>query len=156
LTAAIFLGDGLEDIDRASAAAGFAVPWYKVRGNVDPPAVLSPVFAAPETLTVEAAGRRLFLAHGNRYRVDSGPGELAAAARAAGAEAALYGHTHIPFWGMAGNGIAALNPGSAGRPRSDAGATFAVLSCPATGSFQAAFYKLAKQEKSLEIWELNL
>jgi putative phosphoesterase len=162
--AALFLGDGLEDLDRASAIAGFTVPWCKVRGNIDLPAYFSPVFAAPETLTVEIDGRRLFLAHGNYHHVETGLHELAAAAEAAGAEAALYGHTHVPFCAMitgdsltaANGGCFILNPGSAGRPRSDAGATFAVLNCPAEGSFQAVFYGLTRQGRHIEIRELNL
>jgi putative phosphoesterase len=149
LEAAVFLGDGLEDLERASAAAGFAVPWYKVRGNLDPP-------DAPETLTLETGGRRLFLAHGNRHHVETSPRELAAAARAAGAEAALFGHTHVPFRGMACDNIFLLNPGSAGRPRSDAGATFAVLEVSPSAPFRAVFYCLAGQGRRPEIRELNL
>jgi predicted phosphodiesterase len=145
LTAAVFLGDGAEDLDKASAQAGFTPPWYRVRGNGDldfsiPESLVLEVPAGPENPGAQAgrggrtkpdnpsAVRRLFLAHGNRYAVDGGSGAIAAAARAAGAEAALYGHTHVPLCGET-EGIFTLNPGSIGRPRSRVGPTFAVLDC---------------------------
>jgi len=146
--AAIFLGDGGDDIERASAEAGFAVPWYKVRGNLDHN------FSIQDFLVLEI-NRKLFLAHGNRYAVDSGGQTIAAAAKAAGAEAALFGHTHTPHCSMV-NGIFLLNPGSIGRSRSDAGPTFAVLECPAKGPLSARFYSLVSKGRKLEVRELEM
>ena len=147
-TAAVFLGDGGDDIERASAETGFAVPWYKVRGNLDHN------FSVQDFLVVEI-NRKLFLAHGNRFGVDGGGQTIAAAAKAAGAEAALFGHTHTPHCSMV-NGIFLLNPGSIGRSRSSAGPTFAVLECPAKGPLNARFYCLVSKGRKVEVKELEL
>ena len=151
--AAVFLGDGSEDLPIASAQAGFAVPWYKVRGNGD----LN--FSIPSSLVLEipvseGVSRKLFLAHGNHYGVDGGGQIIAAAARDAGAEAALFGHIHVPHCSFV-NGIFLLNPGSIGRSRSDAGPTFAILECPAAGPFTARFYNLVNQGRKIEVRELE-
>ena len=138
LDAAVFLGDGCDDLALASARTGFALPWHTVRGNGD---FTSP---APDSTTLEIAGRTLFLSHGNRYNVREGCKTIAAAARNAGAEAALFGHTHVPYCTTMG-GIFLLNPGSIGRPRSDAGCTFAVLECPDTGPLAARFFRLVNR-----------
>ncbi|MDR1308201.1 MAG: metallophosphoesterase family protein [Treponema sp.] len=149
-TAAIFLGDGAPDLSPASAAAGFTLPWYRVRGNGDLD------FSIPETLVPEipGTGRRLFLAHGNRHGVEAGYDTLAAAARAAGAEAALFGHTHVPAWDTRG-GIPLLNPGSIGRPRSRSGPSFAVLNCPPSGPLGARFFGLYAKGREIGIRELE-
>ena len=157
-TAALFLGDGADDLASASAQAGFAVPWYKVRGNGDHN------FLIPDTLVVEiplpgeysgTVSRKFFLAHGNRFGVDGGGQTIAAAARNAGAEAALFGHTHTPHCSMV-NGIFLLNPGSIGRSRSNAGPTFAVLECPAKGPLKARFFCLVSRGRKIEVRELDL
>jgi len=146
--AALFLGDGGDDLAPASAQAGFAVPWYKVRGNLDHD------FSVEDFQVVEI-NRKLFLAHGNRYAVDSGGHTIAAAAKAAGAEAALFGHTHTPHCSMV-NGIFLLNPGSIGRSRIDAGHTFAVLDCPAKGPLSAQFYCLVQKGRKIEVREMEI
>ena len=146
--AAVFLGDGADDLAPASAEAGFAVPWYKVRGNGD----LN--FLIPDTLVVEIP-RKLFLTHGNRYGVDGGGQTIAAAAGTAGAEAALFGHTHTPHCSMV-NGIFLLNPGSIGRSRSNAGPTFAILECPVSGPLTARFFCLVNKGRKIEVKELEL
>jgi putative phosphoesterase len=149
--AAIFLGDGTDDLDHASAEAGFTAPWYKVRGNGDMN------FSIPDTLILEIPGnpaRKLFLSHGNRHNVDGGGQAIAAAAKAAGAEAAFFGHTHVPYCSMI-NGIFVLNPGSIGRSRTNAGPTFAVLDCPANGPLSARFFCLAYKGRKIDVRELE-
>jgi len=143
--AAAFLGDGYEDLNLASARAGFDLPWHTVRGNGDYQ------FSVPNDLALEISGRTLFLSHGNRHNVREGHKTIAAAARNAGAEAALFGHTHIPHCATV-NGMFLLNPGSIGRPRSDAGCTFAVLECPHSGPLAARFFRLKNNgwESSVE------
>jgi putative phosphoesterase len=135
LDAAVFLGDGYEDLNLASARAGFDLPWHTVRGNGDYQ------FSVPDSMMLEISARTLFLSHGNRHNVREGCKTIAAAARNAGAEAALFGHTHVPYCATV-NGMFLLNPGSIGRPRSDAGCTFAVLECPASGPLAARFFRL--------------
>jgi len=146
LAAAIFLGDGADDLALASAHAGFTLSWNIVRGNVDVN------FSLPGAMLLEIPGskstRKIFLTHGNAYNVAEGCRTLAAAARTNGAEAALFGHTHVPHCELL-DGILLLNPGSIGRPRSNAGPTFAVLDCPPAGPLSARFFGLAKQGRKI-------
>ena len=153
---AIFLGDGADDLPLASSQADFSVPWHKVRGNGDID------FLIPVSLVLEIpasqklhkspgdSSRKLFLTHGNRHDVNNGGRTIAAAAKAAGAEAALFGHTHVPYCSIQ-DGIFLLNPGSIGRSRSDAGPTFAVLYCPDTGPFNARFFRLVKKAGKIDV-----
>jgi putative phosphoesterase len=149
LQAAVFLGDGAEDLAVASAWAGFSLPWHRVRGNGDYD------FSIPENIVMEIPpSHKIFLSHGNRLRVREGKRVIADAARRMEAEAALFGHTHIPYCDTV-DGIFLLNPGSIGRPRSDAGRTFAVLECPESGPFAARFFALDRSGiKQLEQLDL--
>jgi len=138
IDAAVFLGDGFEDLAPASARAGFSLPWHAVRGNGDYQ------FSVPDNKVLEISARKLFLAHGNRCHVREGYKTIAAIARKAGAEAALFGHTHVPYCATV-DGIFLLNPGSISRPRSNTGYTFAVLECPDSGPLAAHFYRLVNR-----------
>jgi len=153
LAAAIFLGDGADDLAPASARAGFTLSWNVVRGNVDinfslPGAMLLEIPGSGQAANSSHTARKLFLTHGNVYNVGEGCKALAAAARTNNAEAALFGHTHVPHCEML-DGILLLNPGSIGRPRSNVGPTFAVLECPPVGPLGARFFGLAKRGKKI-------
>jgi predicted phosphodiesterase len=87
--------------------------------------------------------------------VDRGFQDIAAAAGTAGAEAALFGHTHVPFCGIH-RGIFLLNPGSIARPRSSAGPSFALLNCPARGPLSASFRGLISRNRVLTVTDLEL
>lgn len=116
----LFLGDGLCDLDRAELGS---VSVRAVRGNCD--------FCGAEvplTRIETFGGYRIFLTHGHRFGVKSSIEPLVAAAAAAGADALLYGHTHIPFTALLPAGecfggvslakpLAVLCPGSLGEPR---------------------------------------
>ena len=159
--AAIFLGDGASDLAPASSRADFSVPWHKVRGIGD----LNFSIPASQVLEIPApqdpregqdySPRKLFLAHGHQYALSEGYQLIAAAAKAAGAEAALFGHTHAPHCSTH-NGTFLLNPGSIGRSRSDAGPTFAVLSCPATGPLTARIFRLLNKSGKMYVEDANL
>jgi putative phosphoesterase len=151
LAVALFLGDGADDLAAASAETGFSLPWHAVRGNGD----MDDSLPAGLTISLGHKGRALFLAHGNRYRLDEGFEGITAAARLSGAEAALFGHTHIPYCGLF-DGIFLLNPGSIGRPRSRAGPSFAILDCPVSGPLAARFYGLFQQGRNYTVRELEL
>ncbi|MCL2600947.1 MAG: metallophosphoesterase [Treponema sp.] len=120
--AAVFLGDGLDDLESAAATTGFSCPWHKVRGNNDYG------FQCQETAVFDLGDHRFFICHGHRYNLYRGTETLAAIARNNKADVALFGHTHVPFFEAAG-GLLLMNPGSIGHPRSNAGATFALLEC---------------------------
>ena len=74
----------------------------------------------------EAGGVRIFMTHGHRYGVRSGPDMLCARAAACGAALALYGHTHVAAAGRCGD-VAYLNPGSASRSRCINGRSYGVV-----------------------------
>jgi putative phosphoesterase len=146
LDAAVFLGDGADDLTVASEQTGFSLSWHRVRGNGDYDSF------SPDNIVMETpSSRKIFLSHGNRLRVREGKRVIADAARRAGAEAALFGHTHIPYCDTV-DGIFLLNPGSIGRPRSDSGPSFAILECPESDPFSARFFALDRDDiKSLSV-----
>ena len=91
IDAYICLGDGARDFDNAEAFIRRRDPhasMYAVRGNCD--------FSVehPDRLVIPFGGLTLYLTHGHIHRVKSGLEELKIAALAAGADIALYGHTH--------------------------------------------------------------
>lgn len=132
LSSLAFLGDGLADIGPASADSGFLPEAATVRGNGDSGSGASP--AAEAYRVLDFAGRRFFLCHGHTVGVQDSFDALLRIAGQAEAAAALYGHTHVPFWDEIG-GTLVLNPGSPSRPRCGAPPTFATIDCPADGSW---------------------
>ena len=119
---AVFLGDGLRELSFAQQQAGFSCKWKKVRGNNDD----TPT--APESEVFDFGGHRFYLCHGHRHALYNGSDKLAASARKAGADAALFGHIHAPYLENV-NGLLVVCPGSIARARSDAGETFAIIDC---------------------------
>jgi putative phosphoesterase len=142
--ATAFLGDGLSDLQYAADAAGFYTDWKLVKGNNDYGISMT------EALTFEFAEHQFFMCHGHRYNLYGGFNSLVTAARNAGADAALYGHSHIPYY-KAVNGITLVNPGSVGRPRSRIGATFAVIECPSDKPLNVKFFEIGIQGKIKEV-----
>jgi putative phosphoesterase len=144
--ALVFLGDGTGDMTQACGGTGFAIPWKMVRGNTDLDA------SVPYAETLEFAGHCFFLSHGHLSGVSQDLSIIASVARSAGADAALYGHTHIPYWEEI-DGTLVLNPGSAGRPRSAAGASFATIECPPGEWFKIRYWEIrsgAFKEKTIK------
>lgn len=119
----LFLGDGLCDLDESLFAAN-GCALVCVRGNCD-------VFAldTPEETMLDLGGVRLLLTHGHRYSVKSGLARALAVASKRGADALLFGHTHLaeekyfPEGELLADGTSlarptwAFNPGSLGEPR---------------------------------------
>ena len=104
-----FLGDGERDLDTVRERFP-ALPFYAVRGNCDGRSKLS------ASLVCAVGGVRIFACHGHRYDVkyESVPESLLSAAKEAGADAALFGHTHRAYLARR-DGVTLLNPGSIGR-----------------------------------------
>ena len=144
ITAAVFLGDGVSDLPRAASAAGFPCEWKLVRGNGDYD------FSLPLCDVFDFQGHRFFLCHGHRYALADGFYTLVEAANNMKAEAALFGHTHVPLYNDDHN-ILLLNPGSVGRPRSRIGATFAVIECEPGKSLEVEFWGIGTQGKIKKI-----
>lgn len=91
IDAYIFLGDGIRDFERAESFIRdrdeHAV-MYAVQGNCD----FSP--SAPERIITTLGGLKVYITHGHIHRVKGGLDYLRSVAREAGADVALYGHTH--------------------------------------------------------------
>lgn len=107
MDAAIYLGDGLRDV--AKVAPEFAyLRVYAVAGNCD--------FDAMEPQDGLAAFDKvlIYYTHGHMYGVKYDLDTLAEAAKARGADVALYGHTHVAHDEELA-GVRLFNPGSCGR-----------------------------------------
>ena len=101
------LGDHLTDAEELSFACQDP-DFYYVPGNCD----YAPT--VPQSLTLEFDDVRVFMTHGHIYGVKRDLTALAGAAKDAGAQLALFGHTHIQHMEER-NDITLLNPGTAGR-----------------------------------------
>lgn len=102
----IHLGDIAPDA--AALSKKFPLlPLISVNGNCD--------FTdySRETRIVELGGIRFFLTHGHRYGVKQDLLRLSLAAREAGAQAALFGHTHQALAEQR-DGLWLINPGTCG------------------------------------------
>ena len=84
-------------------------------------------------LCYDVCGVRLFMTHGHKHGVKTNTAMLTAEARAMGAQAALYGHTHVAEVYREDGGMWVMNPGSAGYGGGSAGLIevedHAILSC---------------------------
>lgn len=103
----LFLGDGLRQAEDAAEQFPDRT-FYMVPGNCDLAA------QGPLVRQETFGGKRFFFTHGHRYDVKYGLYRLELAAREAGADIALFGHTHVPYRDYA-DGLHLLNPGSLGR-----------------------------------------
>ena len=125
---AVFLGDGLRELSFARQQTGFSCEWKKVRGNNDDGASFNDVTGAPESDVFDFGGHRFYICHGHRHALYNSFDKLAASARKADADTALFGHIHAPHLEFA-DGLLLVCPGSIGRARSSAGETFALIDC---------------------------
>ncbi|HIJ95229.1 MAG TPA: metallophosphoesterase [Desulfuromonadales bacterium] len=101
--ALIHLGDGCGDADLLRSALD--IPVIAVSGNCDVG------INAPRELLWECEGKKFLLVHGDIYRVKSGLALLEQRARELGADAVLYGHTHVAMQEER-SGLLILNPGT--------------------------------------------
>jgi putative phosphoesterase len=143
---AAFLGDGLSDLSRVVESSGFYCDWKVVCGNNDYRT------SAPEAAVFDFVDYRFFMCHGHRHSLYGGYHSLIAAARVSQANVVLYGHTHVPSCKNIDD-ILLINPGSVGRPRSRAGASFAIIECAPNGQLTTDFFGIGDkgQIKKLKI-----
>ena len=106
----IHLGDHYGD-GRAMAEEYPHIPVYQVPGNCDRYRYSGDV---PEIIVRRISGVDFYLTHGHKHNVKSYTGLLLRDARAAGASAVLYGHTHVSECYQEEDGLWVLNPGSCG------------------------------------------
>ncbi|MDY3225071.1 MAG: metallophosphoesterase [Candidatus Faecousia sp.] len=108
--AVIHLGDYFDD-GEVIREENLGIPFYQVPGNCDryrcPP-------GQPEIRIERIGGVNLYLTHGHIHRVKTGLWALLRDARASGADAVLYGHTHVADCHQEEDGLWVLNPGSCG------------------------------------------
>lgn len=105
----VHLGDG----EREMSAMKLKYPGLDlryVRGNCDWGGNV------PNSLIVEAMGKKIFCTHGHLCRVKDGIELLVFTAKENGCCAALFGHTHERFIGTEED-IDVMNPGSCACPR---------------------------------------
>ena len=108
--ALIHLGDYYDDGQNIAQEYPH-IPFYRMPGNCDK--FRAPKWA-PVQLCCEIGGVRLFMTHGHNHSVKLTRGRLLADARAEGAKAALYGHTHCADCHQEADGLWVFNPGSCG------------------------------------------
>jgi putative phosphoesterase len=115
----IFLGDYVRDCKKLQMLYPH-LQYYLVAGNCD--------FMSDEQeeALVNLAGAKIFLSHGHLFAVKSGYDKIAAYAHKIGANACLFGHSHVPVI-FEKNGITFLNPGSITEPRGHLGKSYAIL-----------------------------
>jgi hypothetical protein len=139
---AVFLGDGVGDVEKAETAAGFICEWKIVRGNND----WGFSRTDPESAVFDFGGHRFFISHGHRYGLHWGDlTSFIAAARNNGADIALFGHTHAPFQKNE-NGLLLLNPGSIARARCNTGSSFALIECSPDVAPKINFFSINSRE----------
>lgn len=107
--AVVHLGDYYED-GQAIAQENPHILFHIVPGNCD---LYRMGGMKPPVLCYPVCGVRLYMTHGHHHSVKQTRGLLTKDARAAGAKAALYGHTHQPECYLE-DGMWVLNPGSCG------------------------------------------
>ena len=127
----IFLGDGLDDIDRAR----LEYPDHNftcVKGNCD-------IRRSEPTMNILTLdGYKVLITHGDGFDVKSSKLGLRRAAIGLGVDIALYGHTHRARWMQLGS-IGILNPGSIGDRLHP---TYAVVETTGNGAFSCHIYDL--------------
>ncbi len=122
---AVFLGDGLKDIDYAREKFP-SVPFVSVKGNCDT------FFCDSERdeCVLDLDGVRVLITHGHKYNVKYVYGTILYRARELEVDAVFFGHTHIPLDTQEYVGekrIHLFNPGSVGM-----GATYGIINTSGT------------------------
>ena len=129
----IHLGDVVEDAEKLAKIFSDRT-FHFVAGNND--------FSgkAPFEKLININGKKFFLVHGHRQRVNYTLLNLSFLAQERGAEAALFGHTHRPFYDES-TGIALFNPGSISEPRSTEFPTFGIANITDNGRILFYIYE---------------
>lgn len=99
----IHLGDEISDAKMLQNLT--SIPIILVPGNCDPDA------REPRELCGVLGGQRIFMTHGDMYRVKNGLGALMGKAASEKASVVLFGHTHTPLV-QRENNLLLVNPGT--------------------------------------------
>jgi len=96
-------------------------PVTAVYGNMDSFPVRS---ACPKVAAIELDGFTIVVTHGDQF---GSPTPQVLHRAFPDAEIIVYGHTHTPLLELVDRTVTVMNPGSAGAPRRDAGATVGIM-----------------------------
>lgn len=138
--AVIHLGDHYDNAE-ALAEEYRHIPFHKLPGNCDR------YRCPPNTLQIYCyciGGVKFYMTHGHLHGVKSGLYRLTADAREMGAQAALYGHTHIADCHREGD-LWLINPGSC----SSAEGSVAVIKTENNDISDCAILRLRDLEETL-------
>lgn len=114
----IHLGDFQKDASKLEEEFGIDV--ISVKGNMDGS------FSSKDFQVIETEFGRLLLTHGHMENVKVSLQNLLYRAKELDCKAALFGHTHAPFYDQV-DGIYLLNPGSLSMPRDSAKASYGIV-----------------------------
>lgn len=124
----IHLGDGENEFYDVQSAF-YSLPFIFIKGNND-------WGNYPQNLVTELGGKKFYLCHGHRFERSRMKEFLSATAAANGCDAALFGHTHIPYCGTENN-VLLFNPGSASLPRGGNEPTYGMIEITPDGKINA-------------------
>lgn len=139
--AMIHLGDHFDD-GQTLALENPHIPMHQVPGNCDSYRMLR---YEPAVRCYPVCGAKLFMTHGHEHHVKQTLSRLLSAAREAGAQAALYGHTHLADCHREPDGLWVLNPGACG-------ASFGTVGLMTVENGQIQSCRILRQ-KDLEEWK---
>ncbi|MGI6412746.1 MAG: metallophosphoesterase family protein [Syntrophomonadaceae bacterium] len=112
-----FTGDYYRDGKKL--ASQIKVKYYGVVGNCD-------LSMGKTELMVKLDGCSFYITHGHRYGVKKSINSLFYRGKEMGADAVIFGHTHVPFIERIDD-MWLINPGSPSLPRSNSRCTYAVI-----------------------------
>lgn len=122
----IFLGDGESDLSKIRIQYGdkkiLSVAGNCDNGSKSPESAVCPLYT----------GNKIYFTHGHKIDVSGCADDVYNAAKQAGADIALFGHTHCRFV-QNRDGVLMLNPGSASIPRDGKPACYAWLDVTTQG-----------------------
>ncbi|MCI8342000.1 MAG: metallophosphoesterase [Firmicutes bacterium] len=100
---------------------------------------------APFEKLISIGGKKFFITHGHRQRVNYSLLNLSLMAVEKEADAALFGHTHCPFYDES-MGIAIFNPGSISLPRNTNFPTFGIVEITCNGRVLFDTYEFVSKD----------
>ena len=111
-------------------------PFAAVMGNNDFFSTL------PKDRVFDYNGKRFFITHGHYYSVSSGYDRIVDEAKSRGADFAIFGHTHRPYYEKI-DGIHVINPGSLSYPRQfSRKPSYAMIEIDAAGDVKVNLYEI--------------
>ena len=124
----IHLGDGEHEYYDVQSAF-YDKPFIFIKGNND-------WGDYPQNLVTKLGGKKFYLCHGHRFERAHLSEYLSATAIANECDAALFGHTHVPY-NEEVNGVLLFNPGSASLPRGGHQPTYGIITITDDGEILA-------------------